>query len=121
MKYSIKVKYRKNNNVEMLLTSFHPIKMELPSKFSELIAFNTRPKIEEHMLIVMDRSTHEEHLFQPLKTNKKQFEISVTFLTAYNGIFTVTNKNIKFFSINQSLKMVIYKLPYHPVLTRLKV
>ena len=29
----------------------------LPSKILEQIAFNTRPKIEEHMLIVMDKST----------------------------------------------------------------
>ena len=36
--------------------------MELPSKLLEQIAFNTRPKIEEHMFIVMDKSTHEEHL-----------------------------------------------------------
>ena len=47
--------------------------MELPSKLLEKIAFNTRPKIEEHMLIVTDKSTHEEHLSQPLQTNKKQF------------------------------------------------
>ena len=38
--------------------------MELPSKLLEQIAFNTRPKIEEHMLIVMDKSINEEHLFQ---------------------------------------------------------
>ena len=31
--------------------------MELPSKLLEQIAFNTRPKIEEHMLVVMDKST----------------------------------------------------------------
>ena len=42
--------------------------MELPSKLLEKIAFNTRPKIEEHMLIVMDNSTHEEHLAQPHQT-----------------------------------------------------
>ena len=41
--------------------------MELPSKLLEQIAFNTRPKIEKHMLIIMDKSTHEEHLFQPLQ------------------------------------------------------
>ena len=35
--------------------------MELPSKLSEQVAFNTRPKIEEHMLIVMEKSTHKEH------------------------------------------------------------
>ena len=48
------------------------------------------------MLIVMDRSTHEEHLSQPVQTNK-QFEIAVTFLTVYNGIFNVTNPNNKFY------------------------
>ena len=71
--------------------------MELPSKLLEQIAFNTRPKIEEHILIVMNRSTHEEHLSQPLQTNNKQFKIAVTFLTAYNGIFNVTSKNNNFY------------------------
>ena len=71
--------------------------MELPSKLLEEIAFNTRPKIEEHMLVVMDKSTHEEYLFQPLQTNNKQFKIAVTFLSAYNGIFNVTNLNNKFY------------------------
>ena len=71
--------------------------MELPSKLLEQIAFNTRPKIEEHMLIIMDKSTHEEHLFQPLQTNNKQFKIAITFLSAYNGIFNVTSENNKFY------------------------
>ena len=71
--------------------------MELPSKFLEQIAFNTRSKIEEHILIVMDKSTHEEHLFQPLQTNNRQFKIAITFLSAYNGIFNVTNSNNKFY------------------------
>ena len=71
--------------------------MELPSKLLEQIAFNTRPKIEEHMLIVMDKSTHEEHLSQPLQTNNKQFKVAITFLTGYNGIFNVTNENNKFY------------------------
>ena len=71
--------------------------MQLPSKLLEQIAFNTRPKIEEHMLIVMDKSTHEEHLFQPLQTNNKKFKIAVTFLSAYNGIFNVTSDNNKFY------------------------
>ena len=47
--------------------------MELPIKLLEQIAFNTRPKIEEHILIVMDKSTDEEHLSQPLQNNNKQF------------------------------------------------
>ena len=73
--------------------------MELPSKLSEQIIYNTRPKIEEHILIVMDKSTHEEHLFQPLQTNNKQFKIAVSFLTAYNGIFNDTNETNKFYFI----------------------
>ena len=71
--------------------------MELPSKLLERIAYNTRPKIEEHMSIVMDKSTHEENLFQPLQTNNKQFKRTVTFLTVYNGIFKVTNSNNRFY------------------------
>ena len=71
--------------------------MELPGKVSEKIAFHTRPRIEEHKLIVMHKSTHEEHLSQPLKTNKKQLKKAVTFLTGYNGIFNVTDTNNKFY------------------------
>ena len=71
--------------------------MELPSKLLEQIAFNTRSKREEHMLIVLDRSTHEEHLSQQLQTNNKQFKVAVTFLTGYNGIFNVTHENNKYY------------------------
>ena len=45
----------------------------------------------------MDKSTHEEHLSQPLQTNNKQFKIAITFLSGYNGIFNVTDKNINFY------------------------
>ena len=75
--------------------------MESSSKLLEQIDFNTRPKIEEHILLVMDKSTHEEHLSQSLQTNNKQFKIAVAFLTGYNGFFNVTHKNINFFSQNQ--------------------
>ena len=71
--------------------------MGLPSKLLEQIAFNTRPKIEEHMLIIMDKSTQEEHLIQPLQTNNKKIKIAVTFLSGYNGIFNVTNTNNTFY------------------------
>ena len=47
--------------------------MGLPSKLLEQIAFNTRPKIDEHMLIVMDKSTHGKHLSHPLQTNNRLF------------------------------------------------
>ena len=71
--------------------------MELPIKLLKQLAYNTRPKIEERLLIIMDKSTHEEHLSQPLQTNNKQFKIAITFLSAYNGIFNVTNSNNKFY------------------------
>ena len=69
----------------------------LPSKLLEQIAYNSRSKIEEHMLNIMDKSTHEEHLFQPSQTNNKQFKIAIKFLSAYNGIFNVPDKNNKFY------------------------
>ena len=71
--------------------------MEHPSIVLEQNAFNTRPKKEEHMLIVIDKSTHEERLSQGLQTNSKKFRIAVTFLTGYNGIFNVKNSNNKFY------------------------
>ena len=46
--------------------------------------------IQESLLIVEDRSTHEEHLSQPLKTNDKQHKVAVTFLTCCNGNFNIT-------------------------------
>ena len=71
--------------------------MEHHSKISEQKAYKTRPKVEEHMSKVMDKSTLEEHLSQPLQTNKKQFRIAITILTGYNGINSVTNKKSNFF------------------------
>ena len=70
--------------------------MELPSKLLETIALNTRPKIEEHLLIVMNKSTHEENLQIPLQTNHRKFKVAVTFLTGYNGIFNTVIKIINF-------------------------
>ena len=62
------------------LAKFHTQFLEIPSKIMEQTAFNTRPKIEEHMLFFMDKSTHEERLAQPLQTNKKQFKKLSLFL-----------------------------------------
>ena len=47
-----------NQQFRKALDKFPNIQMELPSKRLEKIAFNARPRIEEHMLIVMDNSTH---------------------------------------------------------------
>ena len=70
---------------------------QLPSNRLEQIVFNNRSRIEEHIFIVRDKSTHEEHLSQPLTTNNKQFKVAVTFLNGFNGIFNATSKKIKFY------------------------
>ena len=44
----------------------------------------------------MDNSIHEDYLAHPLKPKNKELEIAVPFLTGYNGIFNIKNKNIKF-------------------------
>ena len=96
--------------------------MELPSKLLKQIAFNTRPKKEEHIWIVIDISTHEENLHQPLQTNNKQFKIAVTFLTGYNGVLMLQIQLLSFILRKQLQTMkIFYKLPYHQVLMKLKV
>ena len=35
--------------------------------------------------------------FQPLQINNKQFKKAITFLTAYNGFFKITNSNNKLY------------------------
>ena len=60
------------------------------------MVFNTKPKIEERMLIVMNKSKDEEILSQPLRTKNKQFKPAVTILIGYLGIFKVGNKSNTF-------------------------
>ena len=55
--------------------------MDLPYKFLSETAFITGSKVEEHMLIFMNESTHEGNLSIPLKTNNKPLKIAVPFLT----------------------------------------
>ena len=43
--------------------------MELPSKILQQLAFKTKPKLMENLLIVTDKSAHEENLTQPSQTN----------------------------------------------------
>ena len=63
----------------------------------EQIAIKTRSRIEDHILKGMDKTSHEEHLSQPSQTNIKQYKVAITFLTGYKGIFSVTDKNNKFY------------------------
>ena len=95
--------------------------MELPNEILEQIGFNTRSRSEETMLVVMDKSTHEEHLSQPLQTNIKQFEIAVTFLTGYNGNFNVTHSKImSYFKKTNSDAEEFFQKKVHKTLTRSK-
>ena len=69
------------------------------------------------MLIIMNKSTHEEHISQPLQTNNKQFKIAVTFLGGYNGIFNVTSDNNKFYftkSITDDDHYIMITIPPGP-------
>ena len=54
--------------------------MELPNKNSEQITFNTRPKVQENILIVINKFIHEEHLAEPLQSNNKDSKRTITFL-----------------------------------------
>ena len=74
--------------------------MKLPSKFSEQLVRNTSTKIEEHILIVMIKSTHKEILSQPLQTKTKQVKLFVTFLIGYKSFLNATDKNINFFLVS---------------------
>ena len=53
--------------------------MELANKLLDQNAFNTRPKIEEQLLIVMDKSIHEENSAQPLQTKKNSVKSVLLF------------------------------------------
>ena len=64
--------------------------MELPNKILDQMAFDIRPKIE-HILVVMTKSTHEEHLSQSLQIINKQFKKTVTSLSGFDGIFKIKN------------------------------
>ena len=85
--------------------------MDPPSKLLEQVASITRPKVEEHFLIVMDKSTHGEHLSQSLRTNRKHSKIVLTVLTGYNGFFIVKLSISKSISQHQILKMISVLLP----------
>ena len=80
---------------------FYTKEMELPSKLLKQIASKTRPETEELMLIVLNKSTHEENLSQPSQTKYKLFKGAITYLSDFKRIFNVTNSNNK--SISKSV------------------
>ena len=78
--------------INLKVDCFSTFKWSYLIKFFEQTALNTRPKIENHIVLVRDESTHEEWQSQPLET-ENQVKIATTLLTGYNGIFGVTDKN----------------------------
>ena len=82
------------------------------------VALNIRSRFEEQILVVIDKSTHEEHLSQPSETNNKQFEIAVTFLTGYNGNLNIRKSNTNFYFLKSItdedgyIQITIPKCPY---------
>ena len=73
--------------------------MEVPSKLLEQIAFNTRPKIEERMLIDMDKFVMKSTYLNRYKLIINNFKVAIMFLTGYKCIFNVTDKNKKYYFI----------------------
>ena len=72
------------------------------------------------MLIVMNKSTHTEHLYEPLQTNNKQFKITITFLVIM--VFSILQvKIINFISQNESSMIIIFRiLLFQKVLSKSK-
>ena len=106
----------------LLIISLNVKKVELPCKMLEQMAFNTGPKIEEHILIVMDKSIHKENLAQPSKTINKQNKYPVTFLTGYNGVLHITERNNELYFAKSFTDKDSFILVTNPqVLTKLKV
>ena len=61
--------------------------MKFLSELLEQMAFHMRLKIKNYILLLMDKSTQDEHLVQPLQTDIKQYKIAVTFLSDYKRFF----------------------------------
>ena len=68
------------------------------------LAFLTRLKVEDRILIAMNETTHEENLSQPLQSDSKQFKVAVNFLF---GVCIVLTKIIISFSQHQSTTMIL--------------
>ena len=96
--------------------------MEPPSKTFGQIVFIKRPKTEEHILTVMEKSTRGGRLARPTQTSTKQVKIAITFLKGYNGYLLLQIQITIYISQNQLLiKMVLFKLLFHRELIKSKV
>ena len=83
--------------------------MELPSETLKQIAVNTKPKIVEHILIVREKSSHEEHLYQLLQTNNKQFKATVTILPVKMVVLSLQTKKKSVLQNPVLIKLILSK------------
>ena len=97
----------------MLLINFVPFKWSFPVNFWSKQISTQDSKLKSIFLVVIDKSTLEEHFFQSLQTINKQFKIVVTFLIGYIGVFSVRDKNIKciFKSLFEGAQYNVFTLP----------
>ena len=92
-----------NNSVEIPLQTLNIyIIFFIVTKWNFLVNFHSdKFSIEnlklKHMLIVMDKSTHDESLSQSLQTNIEQISIAITFFSVLKGVLNVTYENKKIF------------------------
>ena len=110
MNFIREVKYKTSNNTGTVSITFNK-KIEPQNKLLERIAFKTRTIVENKMLLLLDKSTHEENLSQPIQTKEqKQFKLAVT---SFKGIFNVTHKNNNFIFITlfEGAEYNVFKLP----------
>ena len=47
------------------------------------------------MFLVVDKSTQEDKLSQPLQTNDKQFKLAVGLVTGFNDVYNFTSQKRK--------------------------
>ena len=69
--------------------------MDSLGKNLEQIAHNTQPKIEAHMNVVTDESSHEKKFSQSFITNNNQLIKAIICLTGCDGTFNISTKSKK--------------------------
>ena len=73
-----KVETKNEQQHWIALDKFYTKRMQLSRKFLQLIPLIIRAKTEEHMLFLMEKSTHEESLSQPIQANIHSNSLSIS-------------------------------------------
>ena len=111
MNYIRQVQNKRNYQTEILLINFPPSKWNYQKVLGQ-IAVITRSRTEKNMLIVLEKSTYEKHLSEPLQTNNKQHKIALTILTGYNGFLLLQTEKLSILRY-QFMRIISIKHPFH--------